>query len=80
MRVVGSPAAALIAPAGPPVRKIEEIKPVKIVRTPAGETVVDMGQNMVGWVRLNVKGSAGTSVMMLKLVKDRMRRVSIGFT
>ena len=42
----------LVAPAGPPVRRIEEIKPVKILKTPGGDTVVDLGQNMVGWVRL----------------------------
>ncbi len=54
----------LIAPAGPPVRKIEEVKAVKILRTPAGDTVVDMGQNMVGWVRLKVEGPAGTTVKL----------------
>ncbi|HTD23260.1 MAG TPA: glycoside hydrolase family 78 protein [Terriglobales bacterium] len=54
----------LFAPAGPPVRRIEEIKPVKIIKTPAGLTVVDMGQNMVGWVRLNVQGPAGTTVIL----------------
>lgn len=54
----------LIAPAGPPVRKVEEIKPITILRTPAGETVVDMGQNMVGWVRLKVQGQAGTTVTL----------------
>jgi len=54
----------LIAPAGPPVRKIEEIAPVAILHTPAGETVFDMGQNMVGWVRLTVRGAAGTTVTL----------------
>ena len=54
----------LVAPAGPPVKKIEQIKPVKIFTTPAGETVVDMGQNMVGWIRLNVQGPAGTKVKL----------------
>ena len=49
----------LVAPAGPPVRRIEELKPVKIFKTPAGDTVVDMGQNMVGWVRLKVQGPGG---------------------
>ena len=29
-----------------------------------GETVVDMGQNMVGWVRLTVEGPAGTTVTL----------------
>jgi alpha-L-rhamnosidase len=54
----------LVAPAGPPVRRTEEIQPVEILKTPAGETVVDMGQNMVGWMRLNVQGPAGTSVTL----------------
>jgi alpha-L-rhamnosidase len=54
----------LIAPAGPPIRRIEELKPLKILHTPAGETVVDMGQNMVGYVRLRVRGPAGTTVRL----------------
>jgi alpha-L-rhamnosidase len=54
----------LIAPAGPPVRKIEEVRPVKIIKTPAGDKVVDMGQNMVGWVRLKVQGTAGTTITL----------------
>lgn len=54
----------LTAPAGPPVRKIEEVRPVKIIKTPAGDTVVDMGQNMVGWVRLKAQGTAGTTVTL----------------
>jgi len=58
------PKTNLIAPAGPPIHKIDEIKPVKILKTPAGDTVVDMGQNMVGWVRLDVQGPAGTSVTL----------------
>jgi alpha-L-rhamnosidase len=33
-----------------------EIKPVKILKTPGGDTVVDLGQNMVGWVRLKAAG------------------------
>jgi alpha-L-rhamnosidase len=54
----------LVAPAGPPVRRIQELKPVKILKTPAGDTVVDMGQNMVGWVRLKAEGPAGTTVTL----------------
>lgn len=54
----------LFAPAGPPVRRTEEIKPVKIIKTPAGVTVVDMGQNMVGWVRLKAQGPAGANVTL----------------
>jgi alpha-L-rhamnosidase len=54
----------LIASEGSPVRKIQEIKPVKIIRTPKGSLVVDMGQNMVGWVKLKVKGEKGTVVTL----------------
>ena len=56
--------ARLIAPAGPPVRRIEEIHPVKILKTPAGETVFDMGQNMVGWVRLKVQAKRGMEIVL----------------
>jgi len=62
--VAGHSKDILVAPAGPPVKKIEQIRPVKILTTPAGDTVVDMGQNMVGWVRLKVKGPAGTRVRL----------------
>jgi alpha-L-rhamnosidase len=54
----------LVAPAGPPVRRIEEIRPIKVLTTPAGDTVVDMGQNMVGWARLRVQGAPGTTVTL----------------
>jgi alpha-L-rhamnosidase len=64
VRVVDHGAGALVAPAGPPVRRIEEIHPVAIVKTPAGQTVADMGQNMVGRVRLSVSGPAGTTVTL----------------
>jgi alpha-L-rhamnosidase len=64
VRLIDHPKDILIAPAGPPVRRIEEITPVAILRTPAGETVFDMGQNMVGWVRLRVRGAAGTTVTL----------------
>lgn len=52
----------LIATQTVPVRKIEEIKPIKIWRTPKGTLVADMGQNMVGWIRLKANGPAGSTV------------------
>ncbi len=56
--------AILIAPAAPPVRRIQTLKPVRVFETPEGDTVFDMGQNMVGWVRLRVEGEAGTEVTL----------------
>jgi alpha-L-rhamnosidase len=54
----------LVAPQGVPVKAIQEIKPVKLLTTPKGETVFDMGQNMVGWVRLKVQGKKGDQVTL----------------
>src|SRR5262245_58883234 len=64
VRALATAAPTLIAPQGPPVRRVEEIKTVKIIRTPKGDTVFDLGQNMVGWVRLKVRGPAGTIVRL----------------
>jgi alpha-L-rhamnosidase len=54
----------LVSSAGPPVRKIQEIKPIKIFTTSGGDTVFDLGQNMVGWIRLRIKGVAGTTITL----------------
>ena len=54
----------LVAPQGPPVRRTEEVQPVKILQAPDGTAIVDMGQDMVGWVRLRVEGPAGTTVTL----------------
>jgi alpha-L-rhamnosidase len=52
----------LVGMSGPPVTKHEEFKPLKIFKTPKGETVVDFGQNLVGWVMLRAKGTPGTKI------------------
>ncbi len=54
----------LIAPQGDPVKAVEEIKPIKSLTTPKGEMVFDMGQNMVGWVRLKINGKKGDVVTL----------------
>jgi alpha-L-rhamnosidase len=56
--------AVLVASQGPAVERIEEIKAQKIFKTPAGDTVVDFGQNLVGWVHLEVQGKAGTRIRL----------------
>ncbi|HEY8831782.1 MAG TPA: glycoside hydrolase family 78 protein, partial [Gemmatimonadaceae bacterium] len=64
VRPLDGVATSIVAPVGPPVRRMQELKPVRIIHTPAGETVFDLGQNMVGWVRLKVSGPAGTVVRL----------------
>ncbi|CAM4500562.1 alpha-L-rhamnosidase [Paenibacillus endophyticus] len=48
-----------------PVRMQEQLKPLAFIMTPKGERVLDFGQNMVGWVRFSVEGTAGTEVALL---------------
>ena len=47
-----------------PVRKKETFKPKSILKTPAGETVIDFGQNIAGIVQMRVEGERGTSVKL----------------
>jgi alpha-L-rhamnosidase len=54
--------ATLVAPLGPPVRRIELIAPVAVFRSPSGHTLLDFGQNLVGRLRLTVQGTAGQTI------------------
>ncbi len=54
----------LVATWNEPVRKHEVFHPQRIFTTPAGELVVDFGQNLVGWVKLTVHGQAGDSIKL----------------
>jgi alpha-L-rhamnosidase len=58
------PKSIIVAQENEPVRIIEEIKPIALITTPVGETVIDMGQNMVGWVRFTLQGESGQEVML----------------
>ncbi len=62
--VMEPPKAKLVASAGPPVMATEEINPVKVLKTPAGDAVLDLGQNMVGWIRFHVTAPAGTTITL----------------
>ena len=46
----------------PPITVHEQIRPVEVIHTPAGETVLDLGQNMVGWLTFRCKAPAGTKL------------------
>jgi alpha-L-rhamnosidase len=58
------PEAELIAPIGPPVRRTQTVRPVELLTTPSGRTILDFGQNLVGRLRIRVRGEAGTTVTM----------------
>ncbi|HZG77795.1 MAG TPA: family 78 glycoside hydrolase catalytic domain, partial [Paenibacillus sp.] len=58
------PMDVLVAQENEPVRVVQELKPIATLRTPRGELVLDLGQNMVGWMRFTVEESAGTVIRL----------------
>jgi alpha-L-rhamnosidase len=54
----------IIAQAGPSIRRHEELRPVRILHSPKGETILDFGQNMVGWVKVRARGPEGTTITL----------------
>lgn len=47
-----------------PIVVKETRKPIKIIYTPMGETVLDLGQNMTGWIRMRIHEPAGTEIKL----------------
>ncbi|MEP6562522.1 MAG: family 78 glycoside hydrolase catalytic domain, partial [Nakamurella sp.] len=45
---------ALVPPTGPPVRRIQTKPVLEISTSPSGKTLLDFGQNLVGWLRLRL--------------------------
>jgi alpha-L-rhamnosidase len=46
----------------PPVRRIEERRLENVFSSASGKTVLDFGQNLVGWLRVRVKGPKGSTI------------------
>ncbi|MEN8249048.1 MAG: family 78 glycoside hydrolase catalytic domain [Bacteroidota bacterium] len=62
VEMVESPSKELSPQMTEPIRITETIEPIKITEPQPGVYIFDMGQNMVGWTELTVKGKAGTVV------------------
>jgi alpha-L-rhamnosidase len=56
VEVVDASLDRLVAPEGPPVRVTEVLPAARVSSSPSGAALVDFGQNLVGWVRLRVRG------------------------
>ncbi|CCH87622.1 Alpha-L-rhamnosidase [Modestobacter italicus] len=56
--------AGLVDSPAPPVRRVEEIVPVSVTRLAGGAQLVDLGQNVNGWVRLTDLGPANTALTL----------------
>ena len=52
----------LAEPVGPPVVRAGVVRPAEVFTSPSGRTLVDFGQNLVGWLRFTVQGEAGQAI------------------
>lgn len=62
VRIANHPLQNICATENELITRHETISPKRIITTPAGETVIDFGQNLVGWITLKVAGKAGDSI------------------
>jgi alpha-L-rhamnosidase len=62
--LVKEPGGTLSAQINSNMKVMETIKPVSISKLNADTFIVDMGQNMVGWVKLNATGAKGTKIRL----------------
>jgi len=62
------PGIALTAMRGPTVKRIQELQPIaeprEIKQRPMSKWIFDLGQNMVGRVRLKISGPTGTTITL----------------
>lgn len=62
VETIEHPKAIIVAQENVPVTKVDELKPLALLTTPQGDSVLDMGQNMVGWLKFTVQGEPGRTV------------------
>ena len=55
-----------------PLRVVQHVRPIALSNPKPGVYIYDMGQNMVGWVRMKVRGPRGTCVLQrfAEVIKD----------
>lgn len=64
VRTLEFDAGRLVEPVGLPVVRTAVVRPLEVFTSPSGKTLVDFGQNLVGWLRFTVQGEAGQAVTM----------------
>lgn len=57
------PTETLIPQEGEEIREMERVEAVSVIQTPSGETLVDFGQEVTGYVEISLKGKAGDTVV-----------------
>ncbi len=64
VKILSYPKEVLFAQEAPFVRKNIEINPVSVTISPEGNKIVDMGQNMVGWVKWTLRGEKDQTISL----------------
>ena len=62
--LVDAPDGILSAQTNRNIKVMETVRPVSIKKLKPGVFIMDMGQNIVGWLRMKVKGKAGDEVRL----------------
>ncbi|GAB3573031.1 glycoside hydrolase family 78 protein [Amycolatopsis endophytica] len=70
VEVVDADFGRLVAPEGPPVRITDVVPAVEVWSSPSGKTLVDFGQNLVGWVRLRVRDAHEVTVRHAEVLEN----------
>ena len=63
-RLAEPPRMKISVPLGPPVRRLEKLKPVNIREAGAKARIADFGQNFSGRVRIRVRAARGTKIRL----------------
>lgn len=64
VRVLDFDTATLQPYIGPSVKRWAALPVQEITTSPSGKTLLDFGQNLVGWIKVRVQGAAGSEVVI----------------
>lgn len=72
VEIVDAPEGKIVAQENPNIKIMDLVKPVAINKLDDDKYIIDMGQNMVGWVSMKVRGNVGDVVKLrfAELLKD----------
>ncbi len=64
VRIIDHPKKILVPQEGEIIAAHEAFKPVSVIRTPKGETVLDFGQNLTGYISFSLTVPAGKKIVI----------------
>ena len=66
--LVESPLGSLLPQPNPPIRRMDIVKPVSLIEKDSCY-ILDMGQNMVGWLKINIKGQQPGDTLTMRFAE-----------